>query len=326
MAGKYGPPSAFLFVDGYDLTAAKLQTMRAKMTALQTPSHGLGDAAEEHSPVGVSRAELAQEGGFWSTAAGNIHEAMADKIPNTTQSAPRVVCFGFAGQTKGCGFIGFEGSYNNEYEVLAERDNLQKANASYVVSGKREPGPILQELAAKTGDWDTESTPVDHTTQLDHNRTVPVTSSSVANPSIITCPCNHGLGDGQKVLVAGHSGSTPDINGEHVATVITATTFSIPVDVTVGGTGGTVVQSNTIAGGAGYQHVIDFTGFTGFVGTIRDSADDITYADLLSFADVTSAPAKERKTVAGTVDRYLAYKGDVTGTGSITVFCGFSRF
>ena len=68
-----------------------------------------------------------------------------------------------------------------------------------------------------------------------------------------------------------------------------------------------------------------FTDFTGFIGTIRDSADDITYADLVAFADVTAAPAAERKVVVGTIDRYLSFKGDVTGTGSITVFCGFSR-
>ena len=70
--------------------------------------------------------------------------------------------------------------------------------------------------------------------------TVSVTSSSVANPSVITTGAAHGLVSGNKVLIAGHSGSTPDINGEHVATVLTTTTFSIPVNVTVGGTGGTV--------------------------------------------------------------------------------------
>ena len=37
------------------------------------------------------------------------------------------------------------------------------------------------------------------------------------------------------------------------------------------------------------------------------------------------APAKERATVAGTVDRYLSFDGDVTGSGSITVFCGCAR-
>lgn len=68
---------------------------------------------------------------------------------------------------------------------------------------------------------------------------VPVTSSSVANPSVITA-ARHALESGQQATIAGHSGSTPDINGTHVVTAVTADTFTIPVNVTVGGTGGTV--------------------------------------------------------------------------------------
>ena len=135
----------------------------------------------------------------------------------------------------------------------------------------------------------------------------------------------HGLTNGQAVLIAGHSGSTPDINGEQVATVVSTTTFTIAVNVTVGGTGGTVVQANSLAGGVGYQQVTALSGFSGFVGTVRDSADDMTYGDLVAFANVTSAPSAERVTVAGTVERYLAFEGDVTGSGTISVFCGFSR-
>ena len=66
-------------------------------------------------------------------------------------------------------------------------------------------------------------------------------------------------------------------------------------------------------------------GFTGFVGTIRDSADDVTYADLITFANVVGAPEAQRIEVAGVVDRYLSYDGNVTGAGSITPFVGFAR-
>lgn len=67
-----------------------------------------------------------------------------------------------------------------------------------------------------------------------------ITSSSVANPTVITTAAAHGLVSGQTVTIAGHAGSTPAINGVHVVTVLTTTTFTIPVNVTVGGTGGTV--------------------------------------------------------------------------------------
>lgn len=78
-------------------------------------------------------------------------------------------------------------------------------------------------------------------------------------------------------------------------------------------------------GGAGYQQVPAFTGFTGFVGKIRHSADDVTYADLITFTNVTLINNAQRITAAGTVNRHLAYDGNVTGSGSIQVMAGFAR-
>ncbi len=84
------------------------------------------------------------------------------------------------------------------------------------------------------------------------------------------------------------------------------------------------MRANSSNGAAGYQHVTSF-GFTGFVGKLRDSADDTTYADLLSFANVTASPNAQRVTVAGVVDRYMSFDGDVTGAGSMDVFAGVAR-
>lgn len=75
-----------------------------------------------------------------------------------------------------------------------------------------------------------------------------ITSSSVANPTVITATA-HGLGavgDTVRVVIAGHTGSTPSINGEWLATVTAANTFTIPVNVTVGGTGGTVTKTGRL--------------------------------------------------------------------------------
>ena len=186
---------------------------------------------------------------------------------------------------------------------------------------------MVQDLTTKTADWDSEATPVDYAVYTGQ-RVVPVTSSSVANPSIITTTVPHGLtvgGSTQKVLISGHSGATPSINAEHVATYISATTFSIPVNVTVGGTGGTLVRTNTIEGGVGYLQVTALTTFTNFVATIEDSDDDVTYNSLIVFTDDVSAPFAERLTVAGLVDRYLDLDGNITGAGSITAWAGFAR-
>ena len=43
-----------------------------------------------------------------------------------------------------------------------------------------------------------------------------------------------------RVTISGHTGSTPSINGTHEFTALTTTTGTIPVSVTVGGTGGTL--------------------------------------------------------------------------------------
>lgn len=66
-----------------------------------------------------------------------------------------------------------------------------------------------------------------------------ISSSSIAAASVITTAAAHGLVTGANVLIAGHTGSTPTINGVQKVTVISTTKFSIPVAVTTGGTGGT---------------------------------------------------------------------------------------
>jgi hypothetical protein len=74
----------------------------------------------------------------------------------------------------------------------------------------------------------------------------PIVSSSVAAASVITTLIPHNLGNGDVVVIASHSGSTPSINGTHTVTVLTTTTFTIPVTVTVAGTGGTITDDNRL--------------------------------------------------------------------------------
>lgn len=76
---------------------------------------------------------------------------------------------------------------------------------------------------------------------------VAITSSSVANPSTITTAANAFI-SADTVTIAGHTGSTPAIDGERVATVVSGTTFTIPLNVTGGGTLGTARLSSTTLG------------------------------------------------------------------------------
>lgn len=83
-------------------------------------------------------------------------------------------------------------------------------------------------------------------------------------------------------------------------------------------------------GASGYLEVSALTlgGYDDALLKIQHSTDDAVWADLITFAVVTAAPAAERATVAGTVNRYtratLAYDGAGSGQ-SITYMTGLAR-
>lgn len=72
---------------------------------------------------------------------------------------------------------------------------------------------------------------------------VAITSNTQANPTVLTTAANL-FKTGDTVVIAGVVGSNADVNGTRVATVVSGTTFSVPVDDSVaGGTGGTATPS-----------------------------------------------------------------------------------
>lgn len=66
-----------------------------------------------------------------------------------------------------------------------------------------------------------------------------IDTSSVAAATNIKAD-GHGLTTGDTVEITGHDDSTPSIDGTHEVTVIDSDNFTIPVNVTVAGTGGSV--------------------------------------------------------------------------------------
>jgi hypothetical protein len=77
---------------------------------------------------------------------------------------------------------------------------------------------------------------------------------SVANPTVITTATSHGLVSGTTYTVTGTT-TTPTVNGPQVVTVTGPTTFTVPVNVTVGqssaaGTVGTPVWTEATVPGA----------------------------------------------------------------------------
>lgn len=244
-AGKFGPSSSLLLLDGYNILSNKATSMRHKIIALTSDTTGLGDTFEEHAPTGIRRLEVVQDGAFFDTTALYSHAAFSGSVPTSAQQAVRVMCMAFSGNTIGYDFYGVSGAYSNSYEVLNEGSDLTKVNVEYVCTGAGDAnGKILQVLEAKTADWNQAS--VDN-------------SASSAN------------------------------------------------------------------GGSGYIQCTAGSGFSNFEGKIQHSADDASWADLITFTASVADPYAERKTVTGTVNRYLRFTGNVTGSGTITVFAGFSR-
>lgn len=92
-------------------------------------------------------------------------------------------------------------------------------------------------------------------------------------------------------------------------------------------TNGTVVDGTaaTTGGGVGHLHVTAFSGFSGVVVTIEDSANGSSgWAAIVTFTTVAGVTG-ERVAITGTVRRYLRVVFDVTGTGSITAQASFAR-
>lgn len=326
MAGLYGADSGWIFIDGYDLRTFKPSSLEGGEEIVTAETTGIGDSAREHTPTGLTQGQLTVQGGLFDTATGSSHDALQGGTPTSPQTADRVACYGFAGQAAGEPFVGFEGTIQTDYKIIASGNDLQRANASYLISGVKDEGVILHALEAKTADWDTESASFDGAD--DPKRvTVPITSNSAANPTVVTTPIPHGLTSGDIIVISGVAGSSPDINGEQTVTVTSTTEFSVPVNTSAGsgGTGGSFRRGDSQDGGVGYLQVTAFSGFSGFIAKIRDSVDDAVFADLVTFADVTASPAAQRIEVAGEVDRYLAISGDVTGSGSVTSFIGLAR-
>lgn len=321
---KHGSGSVgFFLANGYDLLAANApQSLAFKRETLTQMVHGLGATAEVPSPVGVSRYTLSQSGAFFDDTANSAHDLL-----KAGSTASRVIVFSVAGNTSGSPFVGCLGALTVGYEVLTKVAGLTEANATYAITGHCYDGQIIQPWATKTADWNTDTLNTEVDYALDPSQTViPITSNSIANPTVVTTAVPHGLTSGQVILISGVATSDPTINGERTVTVTSATTFTVPVNVTTGGTGGSFVRCSTVGGCYTFLEVSACSGFTNFVLTVKDSADNVTYSTLTTHTDNVTAPYAETITNgAETVNRYVTVDGNVTGTGSITCMVGLVR-
>ena len=114
-----------------------------------------------------------------------------------------------------------------------------------------------------------------------------ITSSSVADStgaSIITTASAHGLVAGNRCFISSHTGSTPEVIGEYqVLSAPTTTTITIDENVTVGGTGGSLLQMKWSDNAALCLRDYILAGF----GLNSDQADEIDDAASISAANIS---------------------------------------
>ena len=332
--GKYGSTQVSVLVDGYNLTAALAESITRSTEAITQQTNPFGVASEQHTPVGLAKGTLVVGGGLFDEAVDALHAGIA----GSGLGVSRIVCVCDQGQTAGKHFCGYQGAYSQKYEVLDSNGQLTKANVTYQVSGKvDEAAVILHELKTETADWVTTPSPYDSADDPLAEQ-IPIATSSLASPSLITTTDNHGLVSGDVVAIFGHTSVTPDINDSgagawqyigHIATVTGLKTFTIPVNVSNDGVGGYCVCVSKATGGAGYLQVTAGSGFTGAVARVIHAVDASTWADLAVFTDtgVDFSTAQRVATVTPTmrVRRYLACQCLYAGAGTQTVFVGFTR-
>ena len=209
------------------------------------------------------------------------------------------------------------------WEINSVKDDAATVSGELKADGGVEGGVIVSPLGARTATVST-NTVVDNGLL---GPAVSVTSSSVANPTVITATA-HGLNTGDVIVLSGHSGATPSLNGTaYTVTKVSDNTFTIPVNVTVGGTGGTFQRNASRIGAVGHLHCIAKAGTTPTLAVkIQHSLDNSTWVDLMTFATLNNATGKERIEYTGVIYRYVRCIYTITGTGpSFTFAVAFAR-
>ncbi len=307
----------FILLAGYDVMGL-ITSLDEVNEAILEQSDGLGDASDEWSSVGIAKFDLSFDG-FYDDMILRAIEAIAGEM---------VLFYSLVSNTIGDRCVGVN-AIRSTITRGPSRDALTKAQIAFKSDEGPDVGQISAAHAAVTTVGPTEGTSDDWGIQA---AAVNITSSSVDNPAQITMAAVHGLTTGDTVLIAGHDNG--DLNGIFTATVINTTVFSVPVDGSIsgpGGAAGTVTLVSSRDGGVGYMQcdALTLDGGTDILIIIKDSDDDITFIDLITFGAVTAAPDSERATVAGQVERYTLteheFRGGAGGSRTATFATGFVR-
>lgn len=132
---KYGSSSVAIYIassggTSYNVTSYIDTIGGQKITSITEPTHTFGDSWEEHTPVGLSRAEPFDiEGHYDDTATSGPH-ALFSVIDRGTTDATRAITVGFGG-TKYFACT----ARLTAYELLPTNGKLTRYRASFLPTG-----------------------------------------------------------------------------------------------------------------------------------------------------------------------------------------------
>lgn len=306
----YGPADAFLLVSGKNLTSDTF-TLDETAEGVTEDAGPFGRTFDQNKGVGVGRIQLEAAGGIYDSRQVGMLAALQEQ-----GTARQLMAYGTAGTDPGADVTMLDGAVVTKWKRILDKGALTKAHAEYAMAADEYMrGRVLHGLVAETADGTTESASLD---EADYAAAITIQRSVTAGPGVVIAVTSHGLESGDVVLIAGHAGSTPNINGEHVVgNIISATQFEIDVEITAGVIAGGTVKKVSAASGAADLHVPALTldGHAGLSVRVLGSDDDITFAALATFTTVTVAGTSERKAIATQIPRYTAVDWDFTGTG-----------
>lgn len=273
---------------------------------------GIDKSAHERL-AGLGDGKL-QYTGFWNNAAGGQHAVVS------ALRGLAVRGFWLGAATEGDGLA---------YAISGILSNYPATRAA---NGMLTTKPIIDSYAGDFPDWGqllasgTDASGTVNHTGVDFGffgTQQTITNISVANPTVVTVTA-HGYANGDSVNITG-SNSTPSINGDWVVSNVTANTFTVPVNVTVLGSAGTVQKTSTRLGGVVTACLLSIGSGTNYTLQVQTSADNgvnDAYANVagLVTSSLTAAAAESRVRVNSVlVKRWCRLVGAGTYTNAAIV-------
>lgn len=227
---KYGPSSAFLLVGGNDISG-DTTTLSDDVEGVVEDTRGLRKAWDEFSGVGLAKATLEASGGIYDDRTVGIVEALQG-----LGVSQQLVMWGLTGSPlpPSSEVYMTDAAFVAHWSRLAAREGLTKGHGVYTISGRLLYAALVSGFTSRAGNGNNAAQPA-HIGTINQNL-VNIGSPSVANPTVFTVANGHDIQTGDIVFIYGGGDSTPVLGGHYVATVISPTQFSIPVNVTAPGT------------------------------------------------------------------------------------------